>query len=153
MRRRRPPCADDGAGTASQEQIGSSNNGTVVVESTFDKLRECYPKATWLAQTEDLGKLVLWAAHRASGAPLTRGGAFSTLLGAIGGQSNGSEQAQEYSSITGDLPDLPDLFAAGKSMVADAVAHVQEIGILQGIFTSRLLRVWLSSVSQVWHLP
>jgi hypothetical protein len=36
-----------------------------VVTSTFDKLRECYPQATWLRQAEDLGKLVLWAASRA----------------------------------------------------------------------------------------
>ena len=48
------------------EQIGSSNNGTVVVMSTFDKLRECYPMAAWVSQAEDLGRLVLWASGAAS---------------------------------------------------------------------------------------
>ena len=50
------------------EQIGSSNNRTVVVESTFHKLRECYPTAAWTSQAEDLGKLALFAATRAAGA-------------------------------------------------------------------------------------
>ena len=50
------------------EQIGSAANGTTVVVSTFDKLRDCYPQAQWLSQAEDLGKLVLWATARATAA-------------------------------------------------------------------------------------
>ena len=50
------------------EQIGSSNlsNGTVVVMSTFEKLRECYPTAAWVGQAEDLSRHVLWASGAAS---------------------------------------------------------------------------------------
>ena len=58
-----------------------------VVTSTFDKLRECYPQATWLRQAEDLGRLVLWAASRA-----TSGGV---------GASAGMEAPAGHSSIGG----------------------------------------------------
>ena len=43
----------------------NSNNGTLVVMSTFGKLKECYPRAAWVAAwvgvAEDVARLVLWA--------------------------------------------------------------------------------------------
>ena len=39
----------------------NSNNGTLVVMSTFGKLKECYPRAAWVGVAEDVARLVLWA--------------------------------------------------------------------------------------------
>lgn len=56
------------------EQVGSPDrNGTLVVMSTFDKLRECYPRAAWISQAEDLSKLILWTAAAATHAAATNG--------------------------------------------------------------------------------
>ena len=69
-----------------------------VVTSTFDKLRECYPQATWLRQAEDLGKLVLWAASRATSGATS--GATSATLGG-GDASAGMEAPAGRSGIGG----------------------------------------------------
>ena len=83
------------------EQIGSSNNGTVVVMSTFDKLRECYPMAAWVSQAEDLGRLVLWASGAAS---VAVAGGHSGELGANvtlpdGTRTNGTDRLS-YSGLS-----------------------------------------------------
>jgi hypothetical protein len=49
------------------EGLGDDTNGTALVESTFAKMRRLYPGSGWLLQSEDLGKLVIWASGSGAG--------------------------------------------------------------------------------------
>ena len=74
------------------ESNSTDTNGTTVVMSTFDKLRETYPEAQWLEQAQDLGRLVLWAAHKTSGAAAAAGVSMGSGLMS---QSSVSQASQD----------------------------------------------------------
>ena len=83
------------------EQVGSSdNNGTVVVMSTFGKLRECYPSAAWVSQAEDLGKLVLWLSGFHPDSPIRTSFNATILENATDGSGGGGGAAMGLTAQT-----------------------------------------------------
>lgn len=127
------------------EQIdSSSSNGSVVVMSTFDKLREVYPDVQWLEQAQDLGRLVLWAAHRASGAAAAAGaGAATAAVGdlLVASDSVSNAEGAGGSFLHPSQLNYTNLAEEGRKLLREMRAELHNPAELMTMLRSQVVRL------------